>query len=243
MKKGDIVQYFLILFTCVLVVGFIVVGANWEEIKEYLETKIEAKESADRDAELNGYIEAVDNGNFAQAHSVLNVIHSEYVDKLGKASGKGYEIDDFKIISKKYYAALEYIYSKEFTLILTNGDAQAADKIVFLLSEIQTDGICKEGECSYSETLDNDEKGQNRFAYANECYVINKLCDKALLLAINRKNKEFAQNLINYYKPDVSTREVKKEKEANQYFIDFKYDTKNAAIARLEEAIKDGLFE
>lgn len=110
MKKGDIVQYYLILSTCVLFVGFIVVGTNWEEIKEYFEVKIEAKESADRDAELNGYIEAVDNGNFAQAHSVLNVIHSEYVDKLGKALGSMSQINDFKIISKKYYAALEYIY-------------------------------------------------------------------------------------------------------------------------------------
>ena len=127
---------------------------------------------------------------------------------------------------------------------MTNGDDQAADKIVFLLSEIPTDGKCDEGECDYVVAKDYQEEGQNRLAYTNECYVINKLCDKALTLAINRKNKQFAQNLINLYKPDIKIRsEVPKGKEYEIYFIDFKYDTKNAAIARLEEAIKDGLFE
>lgn len=200
------------------------------------------------------YKKAVKDGNFEAAHNILDEMHDDYVKQLAKASLKdpncaydevSKEVKNFNIISKNYYAALEYIYSKEITLILTNGDDQAADKIVFLLSEIPTDGKCDEGECNdWRVASDNYEKGQNRLAYTNECYVINKLCDKALTLAINRKNKQFAQNLINFYKPDIKTRnEVPKGKEYTIYFIDFKYDTKNAAIARLEEAIKDGLFD
>ena len=40
----------------------------------------------------------------------------------------GQEIKNFKIIRKKYYAAIDYIYSHEITSILTSGDDQAADK-------------------------------------------------------------------------------------------------------------------
>lgn len=197
------------------------------------------------------YKKAVKDGNFEAAHNILDEMHDDYVKQLAKASQfipysneVSKEVKNFNIISKKYYAALEYIYSKEITLILTNGDDQAADKIVFLLSEIPTDGKCDEGECDYNVAKDYQEEGQNRLAYTNECYVINKLCDKALTLAINRKNKQFAQNLINLYKPDIKIRsEVPKGKEYQIFYIDFKYDTKNAAIARLEEAIKDGLFD
>ena len=199
------------------------------------------------------YKKAVKDGNFEAAHNILDEMHDDYVKQLAKASLKdsnfaydevSKEVKNFNIISKKYYAALEYIYSKEITLILTNGDDQAADKIVFLLSEIPTDGKCDEGRSYYEATSDEHEEGQNRLAYTNECYVINKLCDKALTLAINRKNKQFAQNLINFYKPDIKTRrEEPKGEEYPIYFIDFKYDTKDAAIARLDKAIKDGLFD
>lgn len=88
------------------------------------------------------YKKAVKEGDFETAHDIIEKIHDEYVETLGKAlSEENKEIDNsLKIISKKYFAAIDYVYSNEITAILTNEDDQAANKIVFLLSEIPIDG-------------------------------------------------------------------------------------------------------
>lgn len=174
------------------------------------------------------YKKAVKDGNFEAAHNILEKMHDDYVEALGKASAEDMwererpELANFRVVRQKYYAAIDYIYSHEITSILTNGDEQAADKIVFLLSEIPLDG----DDSGYYSEIDLPDY-QSRIAYANVCIAINKLCDKALTLAINRQNKEFAQNIIELYKPDDSS-------GSNNY------KSRDAAKQKLEEAIKDG---
>ena len=167
-----------------------------------------------------------------------------YFETLGKAlseeNEENEEIDNsLKIISKKYFAAIDYVYSNEISSILTNGDDQAADKIVFLLSEIPIDGECKEGERWITDDIMivgvNERRFKNIEAYNDVCIEINKLCDKALTLAINRKNKEFAQNLIELYKHDIDT--------DGDYRVKFVYKTRDAARQKLEDAIKEGKFD
>ena len=63
------------------------------------------------------------------------------------------------------------------------------------------------------------------------CIVINKLCDKALTLAINRHNKEFAKNIIEYYKSEY---EFYGEEESKNF------RARDEAKKKYEEAIKDG---
>ena len=97
----------------------------------------------DSNSDEGDYKKAVKEGDFETAHNILESIHDDYVEALGKACAdvkKGQEIKKFKIIRKKYYAAIDYIYSHEITSILTSEDDQAADKVVFLLSEIPLDG-------------------------------------------------------------------------------------------------------
>ena len=188
------------------------------------------------------YKKAVKEGDFETAHDIIEKIHDEYVETLGKAlSEENKEIDNsLKIISKKYFAAIDYVYSNEITAILTNEDDQAANKIVFLLSEIPIDGECKDGEIwimsDAIEVIGIDERRfKNIGAYNDVCIEINKLCDKALTLAINRKNKEFAQNLIELYKHDIDT-------DIDDH-VKFVYKTRDAARQKLEDAIKEGKFD
>ena len=180
----------------------------------------------DSNSDEGDYKKAVKEGDFETAHNILESIHDDYVEALGKACADVedlQEIKKFKIIRKKYYAAIDYIYSHEITSILTSGDDQAADKVVFLLSEIPLDGNV-DGSWAY---FDSDRpEYQEEVAYKNICIEINKLCDKALTLAINRHNKEFAQNIIELYKPDFSRSD--------------NYKSRDAAKQKLEEAIKDG---
>lgn len=145
------------------------------------------------------YKKAVKDGNFEAAHNILEKMHDDYVEALGKASAEDEwaderpELANFRVVRQKYYAAIDYIYSHEITSILTNGDEQAADKIVFLLSEIPLDG----DDSGYYGEIDSPDY-QSRIAYANVCIAINKLCDKALTLAINRQNKELPKILLNF---------------------------------------------
>ena len=161
----------------------------------------------------------------------MDSIHDDYVEALGKACAGvegGLEIKKFKIIRKKYYAAIDYIYSHEITSILTSGDDQADDKVVFLLSEIPLDGNV---DGSWAPFDSDSPYNQEDVAYKNMCIVINKLCDKALTLAINRHNKEFAKNIIEYYKSEY---EFYGEEESKNF------RARDEAKKKFEEAIKDG---
>ena len=181
----------------------------------------------DSNSDEGDYKKAVKEGDFETAHNILESIHDDYVEALGKACAdvkKGQEIKKFKIIRKKYYAAIDYIYSHEITSILTSEDDQAADKVVFLLSEIPLDGNV---DGSYAPLDSDSPYNQEDVAYKNMCIVINKLCDKALTLAINRDNKDFAENIIELYKPDVDGRL-------------YSYSSRDEAKKKYEEAIKDG---
>ena len=181
----------------------------------------------DSNSDEGDYKKAVKKGDFETAHNILDSIHDDYVEALGKACAGvegGLEIKKFKIIRKKYYAAIDYIYSHEITSILTSGDDQAADKVVFLLSEIPLDGNV---DGSWAPFDSDSPYNQEDVAYKNMCIVINKLCDKALTLAINRDNKDFAENIIELYKPDVDGRL-------------YSYSSRAEAKKKYEEAIKDG---
>ena len=185
----------------------------------------------DSNSDEGDYKKAVKKGDFETAHNILDSIHDDYVEALGKACADvedGQEIKKFKIIRKKYYAAIDYIYSHEITSILTSGDDQAADKVVFLLSEIPLDGHVDGGYALFDS---NWPDCQEEVAYKNICIVINKLCDKALTLAINRHNKEFAKNIIEYYKSEY---EFYGEEESKNF------RARDEAKKKYEEAIKDG---
>ena len=184
----------------------------------------------DSNSDEGDYKKAVKEGDFETAHNILDSIHDDYVEALGKACAdmkESQEIKKFKIIRKKYYAAIDYIYSHEITSILTSEDDQAADKVVFLLSEIPLDGNV---DGSYAPLDSDSPYNQEDVAYKNMCIVINKLCDKALTLAINRHNKEFAKNIIEHYKSEY---EYLSDKSKN-------FRARDEAKKKYEEAIKDG---
>ena len=185
----------------------------------------------DSNSDEGDYKKAVKEGDFETAHNILDSIHDDYVEALGKACADmedGQEIKKFKIIRKKYYAAIDYIYSHEITSILTSEDDQAADKVVFLLSEIPLDGNVR---WSYAVPDSEYPYKKEEVAYKNICIVINKLCDKALTLAINRHNKEFAKNIIDHYKSEY---EFYGEEESKNF------RARDEAKKKFEEAIKDG---
>ena len=105
-----------------------------------------------------------------------------------------------------YFDAFDYIYKAEIRVILTKMEGQdAADKIIFLLSEIPVDGkVYSQGDYDMDSTNSNRSEYYTFYhTYTTWSQHFNGLCDAALMLAINRRNKEVAQQVPLYYADNV----------------------------------------
>ena len=167
------------------------------------------------------YRTAVQNGDFEAAHKILDTI------------------SDFA----EYKEAMKYIYTNEIQTISLNDD-DAEDKIVYLLSGIPTRGVRpNEGLNDFIWHSGQDEK----MIYLKFVQTYNELCNTALTLALNRKNKEFAQNVIGLYKEDLQILESgvhvnNISVDGNHSYALFSKKSINDAKKKYNDAIDTGLF-
>ena len=164
------------------------------------------------------YRTAVQNGDFEEAHKILETI-------------SGFD---------KYIEAMKYIYINEIQTISLN-DEDAEDKIVYLLSGIPTHGV-RPNEGLIDFCYDFGEE----MIYLKFVQTYNELCNTALILALNRKNKEFAQNVIGLYKEDLKILNMVRVNDisvdsAHSYAL-FSKKSINDAKKKYNDAIDTGLF-
>ena len=168
------------------------------------------------------YRTAVQNGDFEEAHKILDSISSFF----------------------EYKEAMKYIYINEIQTISLNDD-DAEDKIVYLLSGIPTHGLRpNEGLIgSRNSIIEYDDE----LVYHMFVQTYNELCNTALTLALNRKNKKFAQNVIGLYKEDLII--LESEVRVNDIFVDYDHryalfskKSINDAKKKYNDAIDAGLF-
>ena len=165
------------------------------------------------------YRMAVQNGDFEEAHKILETI------------------SDFE----KYIEAMKYIYINEIQTISLNDD-DAEDKIVYLLSGIPIHGV-RPNEGLVEHIKNSDEE----MIYLKFVQTYNELCNTALTLALNRKNKEFAQNVIGLYKEDLQILESgvhvnNISVDGNHSYALFSKKSINDAKKKYNDAIDAGLF-
>ena len=164
------------------------------------------------------YRTAVQNGDFEEAHKILETI------------------SDFA----EYIEAMKYIYINEIQTISLNDD-DAEDKIVYLLSGIPIHGV-RPNEGLVEHIEDSDEE----MIYLKFVQTYNELCNTALTLALNRKNKEFAQNVIGLYKEDLQILNDVRVNDTYVYWMHsyalFSKKSINDAKKKYHDAIDTGLF-
>lgn len=169
---------------------------------------------------IGDYRTAVQNGDFEEAHKILETISD----------------------SEKYIEAMKYIYINEIQTILNLNDDDAEDKIVYLLSGIPTHGVRpNEGLTNYCYQYGEE------MIYLKFVQTYNELCNTALTLALNRKNKEFAQNVIGLYKEDLQILESgvhvnNISVDGNHSYALFSKKSINDAKKKYNDAIDAGLF-
>lgn len=223
---------FLLFFLLILLVGGI--------------TEIVGDRISNRKAnrEIANYKAAVEVGNFDKAYGFLGNYHKDLLSAISQCSPDYVWSDDkenYRAALAAYFDAFDYIYKAEIRLILTTMEGQdAADKIIFLLSEIPIDGkVYSQGNYEMNST--NIEKGEYYTFY--NTYItwarhFNGLCDTALKLAINRKNKEVAQQVPLYYADNV----IVSHRNGVDY-IDYVRTDALEAQKQFEEAVTMGVFK
>lgn len=171
--------------------------------------------------------EACRKGDFAMAHEILSEVHSKtnlYIDQ------------------DKYYNFFDYVYKAEIQFIMSEfSEDVCVDKITFLLNEIPIDGIKQPmglltSECSKSKL------------YLYWTVHFNRLCDQILTLAINRKYKDVARNVLMQYVDNYEMTDGPADINGvhltfGEAYINYTSDDRDAAKKKYEEAVALGIFE
>lgn len=205
------------------------------------------------DAARNDYKAAVEAGDFDQAYSILNDYHGKMVKAISGCANTQRDLDDPILhvrdeYKQSYYKALlayfdafDYIYKAEIRLVLTTMEARAAaDKITFLLSEIPVDGT-KYPKGEYDNLNSTEDRNTEYYTFFHTYQTwsqhFNGLCDTVLMLAINRKNKVMAQQVLLHYADNVTVTH-----NGDSDFIDYTRTDALEAQKKYNDAVKMGLF-
>lgn len=165
-------------------------------------------------------------GDFARAHEILSEIHTQIYSY-------GYE---------QYYKVFDYVYKAEIQFIMSEfSEDVCVDKITFLLNEIPIEGI------KMPKGLLKNEHGDSR-RYLYWTVHFNRLCDQILTLAINRKYKDVARNVLMQYVDNYEMTDGKADINGvhvsyGDAYINYTSADRDAAKKKYEEAVALGLFE
>lgn len=177
-------------------------------------------------------------------HSLLSIITLDSF--LYEITGISLFGDYF--FEEKTYSASEYLIKKhelldaETSYLLNLGDEESLNRIISVMYNFTLD---------YSPHLGNfDSYNKKRYEYkinqrcVDEAMRYNRKCDILLNKAINVKNLEFAKAIIPLYKDNLIIKEIDYSLFGdNTYNISLSKDDKNNAQNKLNEAIKEGIFE
>ncbi len=176
------------------------------------------------------YQEACKNNDFDAAHRMLDEKRKEYIDTL--ASGPVTSL--LHKVRDRYYEAFDYIYNNEVQFILLNfNDEECRDKIQFLLADISVIGEKREaGRRSYYGGISDYD-----IAYQTWAMHFNRLCDKVLTLAINRKYKSTAQMALLQIVDNMNT-----SYSGNYSYVEYVDTDRKNAKKKYDDAVALGIF-
>jgi len=222
------------IFTMSVGAMLISCGSKSEEPKE----KEEIIVVGENGKEYKSYQAACRAGDFEAAH--------EFVDKL-QEKATGADPVWSKEIIEKYKAAQDYVFKQEMMYLAADGNEEASNKIIFLLTELPVEGEkLSEGMHEYYAVSDNEYKGWVK--------RYNNKCDEILSLAIQNKNKYLAKKILSMFKENMEgetggydEKIVVKGKtikfDGNHGYVWYTNDDIDAAKKKYEKAVKDGAFK
>lgn len=207
-----------------------------------------------KEGEELSYRKAVKEANFEEAYDILAELRSQYSAMCSKDGILNR--DERKEAELKFYDAFDYIYKGEVQYILSEFNAQeSTDKILFLLEEVPVIGEkFPEGLCDYDVVCRGDwgDEGIPLDAYIVWTQHYNRLCNTILALAINRKNKELAKQVLSRFVENVEAIKGGShgddivvdgvKVDGNHGYIKYTKDDATKAKNKYDEAVSSGSF-
>ncbi len=186
--------------------------------------------------EYTSYQEACRAGDFESAHKFLDILHDNYIKHYGGMSD--YKSSVLSREREKYHSCLNFIFKQEMMYLASEGSEQAADKIIYLLTEIPEEGSPHaEGKCDYGEIGEIYSQALDHVTYYKYVSNYNGLCNKVLDLAISQNNHYLAKKVITMYKQNVENEEGERvDSSTHYYYVKYTWADKEKAIAKCKEA-------
>jgi len=169
---------------------------------------------------------------------IKNAINSGDIDQVKRMVPIGLKIGDSDLISQ-----LASLKNKEIS-----------DEILNLISEFKIKGSRVPSNIYDDDVFDShysSSYNKNYIDYISSINDYNKVCDQIFEIAISKGNDYLAKNVLLKYKEDVyklqggsgvKTPDGKPFKNNGSYYVYYKYDSKNNAQKRYNEAVKSGAF-
>lgn len=139
--------------------------------------------------------QACSDGDFTKAHSLLDILHSEYVRELGHCNLNDDVLSHIPTCRPTYISSRDLVFKNEMMMMAKSGDSS---DITYLLLDMPFDmPEPQEGEVSYYYASSNTALKM----YIEDVDNFNRKCDNIISLAISEGNKELANKALGLYKP------------------------------------------
>jgi hypothetical protein len=175
------------------------------------------------------FVEAVSVNDFRTAHEILDNLLADAISKNASGSWSSEEA------MEEFWAAAEHIYKAEMMYLIEMKDMDANKRLINSLALMNIIGDKPSHKMSAYGSLtkyDNYQIFVTRF---------NRICDEILNISILNNNKETAKQILLLYKEDCSP-SYKKDGDDDHYYYDFSNSSKNAALKKYDDAVKNGLL-
>lgn len=182
------------------------------------------------------YQEACRAQDFEAAHQFLDHYYNKYMERYGKASD--YESYGVSEVRSVYQSAANYIFKQEMMYLISDGSEQAADKVLYLLTEIPVEGTPHpEGQYGWNMIREDCEKAKDHTTYCKWVANYNANCNQIIDLAISQNNNYLAKKALMMYKQNIVHEKTKDEYGRMQdYLVKYTWADKEAAIAKCKAA-------
>lgn len=189
--------------------------------------------------------QACSEGDFTEAHSLLDILHTEYVRELNHCKLDDDILGKIPTCRPTYISSRDLVFKNEMMMMSKGGDSS---NITYLLLDMPFDMTePQEGEVRYYYASSNTALKM----YIEDVDNFNRKCDDIISLAISEGNKELANKALGMYKPkyysqtgDSNGRDFKLENgktvnlDGNHGYVYSTNKPQEAAKKRIEIAFK-----
>ena len=262
MERVNLIKLFIGLVVVAIAIVILCLIFKGKSKIEKHDTKVEEVEEvfsvkgADG-TQYESYQQACKANDFEAAHEFIGLIYDKLMKVIEETDPSGANSYNTSLeYEKQFQSAEDYVFKQEMMYLVSNGDEQSSDKILYLLTELQVLGE------PLNEGLNNyyDARCLPQRLYSQYVKRFNSHCDQILDLAISQNNEYLAKKVLGMYKQnieifmggaEVRTPDGTWAKKApdgtyvdgNHCYVKYLDPDKESAQTKFDKAVSSGAFD